>query len=146
MANAAFYAGMVRELAQADRPIWSQMTFQAAEENFAAGVRDGIGATVYWPRIGQVPATELVVRKLLPIAADGLRAWGVDTPEIDRLLGVIEQRCLRAANGATWQTAEVAAREAAGADRTSALNGMLGAYLDRMHSNEPVHTWSIGDQ
>jgi len=144
MANTAFFAGLVRDLAQADRPIWSQMSFQAAEENFAAGVRDGIGASVYWPRIGQVSAAELVVRKLLPLAADGLRDWGVDSAEIDRLLGVIEQRCIHATNGSTWQTAEVVAREAAGATRDQALHGMLGAYLDRMHSNEPVHTWSVG--
>ena len=144
LANAAFFAGMVRALAQADRPIWSQMTFQAAEENFVAGTRDGIGATVYWPRIGQVSATELVVRKLLPIAAEGLRDWGAGSAEIDRLLGVIEQRCLHAGNGATWQTAEVAAREAAGDTREQALHGMLAAYLERMHTNEPVHTWTVG--
>ena len=122
-------------------PIWSQMSFQAATENFAAGIRYGINAEVYWPRIGQVKVTELVVRKLLPMAAEGLRSWDVDEAESARLLGIIEHRCLRAANGATWQTAEVARREAAGDSRDEALRGMLSAYLDRMHSNEPVHLW-----
>ena len=37
------------------------------------------------------------------MAADGLDAWGVDPAERDRLLGVIEQRCLRLRNGAEWQ-------------------------------------------
>ena len=87
---------------------------------------------------------ELVVRKLLPMAAEGLRRWGVADAESGRLLGVIEQRCLRAANGATWQTAEVSRRERAGASRPEALRGMLGTYLERMHSNEPVHQWEIG--
>ena len=36
MANAAFYFGLVRALAEQDRPIWSQMSFPAAEENFHA--------------------------------------------------------------------------------------------------------------
>ncbi len=57
------------------------------------------------------------------------------------MLDIIEGRCLRGANGATWQTAEVARREAAGASRPDALHGMLSAYLDLMHSNQPVHTW-----
>ena len=38
MANAAFFAGLVRALADEDRPIWTQMSFQAASENFV--VRD----------------------------------------------------------------------------------------------------------
>src|SRR5215210_8258254 len=39
MANAAFFAGLVRALAVQERPVWSQMSFQAAHENFLAGVR-----------------------------------------------------------------------------------------------------------
>jgi hypothetical protein len=141
MANAAFFAGLVRALASQDRPIWTQMSFQAANENFTSGVRHGIGAEVYWPQVGQVAVVELVVRKLLPLAATGLRLWEVDEAEIGRLLDIIEGRCLRSANGATWQTAEVARRERGGASRSDALRGMLASYLDLMHSNEPVHTW-----
>jgi gamma-glutamyl:cysteine ligase YbdK (ATP-grasp superfamily) len=141
MANAAFFAGLVRALANQDRPLWTQMSFQAAHENFVAGIRGGIEAEVYWPEIGRVRVVELVVRKLLPLAAEGLRKWEVDEAEIGRLLDIIERRCLRAANGATWQAAEVARREASGESREDALRGMLAAYVDLMHTNEPVHTW-----
>ena len=41
LANAAFYYGLVRVLAEEERPLWSQMSFSAAEENFHAGARDG---------------------------------------------------------------------------------------------------------
>jgi hypothetical protein len=141
MANAAFFAGLVRSLADDDRPIWSQMSFQAANENFVAGSRHGINAELYWPQAGHLRASELVVRKLLPRAAEGLRMWGVADAESGRLLDIIERRCLRAANGATWQTAVVARREKAGDSRPAALRGMLQSYVDGMHSNEPVHTW-----
>jgi hypothetical protein len=141
MANAAFFAGLVRALADDDRPIWTQMSFQAANENFVAGIKGGIGAEVYWPQVGQVPVAELVVRKLLPLAAEGLRLWEVDESEIGRLLDIIQGRCLRLANGATWQTAEVGRREQAGASRAEALRGMLGRYIELMHRNTPVHTW-----
>lgn len=141
MANAAFFAGLVRALADADRPLWSAMSFQAARENFVAGYRHGIDAEVYWPGVGRVSVVELVLRKLLPLAEQGLRLWRVNGEETDRLLQVIERRCVRAANGATWQTAEVSGLEAAGRDRGAALRAMLARYLELMHSNEPVHTW-----
>ena len=49
------------------------------------------------------PSTELVLRQLLPLAHEGLTEWGVQPASRDRFLGIIEQRCLRQANGASWQ-------------------------------------------
>jgi gamma-glutamyl:cysteine ligase YbdK (ATP-grasp superfamily) len=141
MANAAFYFGLVRSLAEADRPLWSQMSFSAAEENFHSAAEQGAEARLYWPGVGQVSATELVLRRLLPLAARGLDSWGVEAAERDRLLGIVEQRCLAHTNGAEWFVRRVGDREAAGDDRWSALRRTLLDYRERMHSNEPVHAW-----
>ncbi|MET3960291.1 gamma-glutamyl:cysteine ligase YbdK (ATP-grasp superfamily) [Marmoricola sp. OAE513] len=141
MANAAFYFGLTRALAENERPLWSQMSFSAAEENFHIAARDGIDAQVYWPGVGQVAATELTLRRLLPLARQGLEGWGVSAQESDRLLGVIEARCLAGQNGATWFRDQVHARQGGGVDRAEALRQTLLEYRERMHSNEPVHTW-----
>ena len=142
LANAAFYYGLLRVLAEAERPLWSQMSFSAAEENFHAGARHGIEARVYWPGLGEVPAAELVLRRLLPLAHDGLRRWGVDTADVDRLLGIIERRCVTLRNGASWQS-EVFHHlyDDEGLDRFEALRRMTRGYREHMHSNQPVHTW-----
>ena len=142
MANAAFYFGLVRALATSERPLWSQMSFSAAEDNFHAAAQQGVEAQVYWPGVCQVPATELVLRRLLPMAHEGLTAWGVEQAEADRLLGIVEQRCLVAQNGASWFVDDVHQRERAGIDRHGALASALLAYREQMHGNEPVHTWS----
>jgi gamma-glutamyl:cysteine ligase YbdK (ATP-grasp superfamily) len=140
MANAAFYFGLVRSLAESERPLWSQMSFSAAEENFHTAARQGIDAQVYWPGVGQVRATELVLRRLLPLAHEGLAAWGVSTDERDRLLGIIEQRCLTGHNGAEWFVRRMHARRVE-LEKWDALRATLRDYRERMHSNEPVHTW-----
>ena len=142
MANSAFYFGLVRSLAESERPLWSQMSFSAAEENFHVAAQQGIDAQVYWPGVGQVRATELVLRRLLPLAHEGLKSWGVDTTTSERLLGVIEQRCLRGTNGAEWFVHRMGDHEQKGAERFDALRATLLEYRERMHSNEPVHTWS----
>ncbi len=145
VANAAFYFGLVRMLAEAERPLWSRMSFSAAEENFHTCARHGIAAAVYWPGLGNVPVTELVLRRLLPMAAEGLDRWGVDAGERDRLLTIIEQRCLTGRNGATWQVETLHALEGEGhLDRQSALHEMLRRYLPPMHANAPVHEWPVG--
>jgi hypothetical protein len=142
LANAAFYYGLVRALADADRPIWTQMSFSAAAENLVEGARHGIDARVYWPGLGEVPVTELTLRRLLPLAFDGLRAWGVDSADAGRLLGIIEQRCLTGRTGATWQVDAVHALDRAGrGDRQETLRLMTQGYIERMETNQPVHTW-----
>lgn len=141
IANAAFFYGALRTLAGQERPVWSQMSFTAAEENLYAGARHGMNAHLYWPGLGWARPDELVLRVLLPMAHEGLRRCGVSAEVRDRYLGVIERRCAQRCNGATWQRDAVAALEQRGADRDTALTGMLERYLEHMHSNEPVHAW-----
>ena len=144
MANAAFFYGAQRALTIEDRPLWTQMSFDCAEQNLHAGARLAFDAQLYWPGIGWVPPDELVLRKLLPMAHDGLRDCGVSERAIDRYLGVIERRCLSRRTGSTWQRATVALLEEDGLDRETALVGMLHRYVELMRAGQPVHTWPVG--
>ena len=109
VANAAFYYGLVRTLAEAQRPIWTRMAFATAGENLHEAARRGLDAHLYWPGLGEVPVAELVLRRLLPLAREGLSRWGVNPVHADRLLGFIEQRCVTGQTGAAWQIATVEA-------------------------------------
>jgi hypothetical protein len=143
-ANAAFYYGLVRALVAEERPLWSQMSFSAAEENFHAGAREGIEANVYWPGVGEVPVTELMLRRLLPAAHEGLEDAGVAAADRERLLGIVERRCVTGQNGAAWQAASFhRLYEDQKLDRAEALRRMTVLYRDHMHANEPVHEWPL---
>jgi Glutamate-cysteine ligase family 2(GCS2) len=145
LANAAFYFGLSRQLAEEERPIWSQLPFGAAEDNFHLAARRGIEATIFWPRLGEVRVTDLVLSTLLPRAYAGLDKFGVDPGHRDRLLGIVEQRCRTGRNGAVWQTESVwSAEHHRGLHREAALHDMLLRYSALQHTNEPVHTWPIG--
>ena len=143
LANAAFYYGVVRTLATEDRPVWTRMSFPAAQANFEAAARDGLTARLYWPGLGQLTADELTVRHLLPMARHGLEDWGVSESVISRYLDVIEARCTTGVNGAVWQTECVTRLVQAGLDRDAALAEMVGRYRDHMSRNDPVHTWPL---
>ena len=146
LANVAFYYGLVRALADAPRPVWTRMPFSAAKENFDAACRHGIEAELLWPGPGRgapvpVPAVRLVREELLPLAAAGLDAWGVAPADRDRYLGVIEERCRRRVNGASWQAAAYHHGLERGMDRQAALAAMTRRYSDLMRSGEAVHSW-----
>ncbi|MBJ6637795.1 glutamate--cysteine ligase [Streptomyces sp. DHE7-1] len=150
IANAAFYYGLVRALAEESRPVWTRLPFEAAEANFDAACRDGIDARFVWPRrgryggTGEVDAVTLVRDELLPLAAAGLDAWGVEAADRDLYLGVIEERCRRRVNGAAWQSATFHRALEQGLGRGAALAATTRRYAELMHVGEPVHTWPVG--
>ncbi|MEU7067778.1 glutamate--cysteine ligase [Streptomyces sp. NPDC046161] len=142
LANGAFYFGLTRALVDEERPVWSRMSFSAAEENLHLAARHGIDASLYWPGMGEVPAAELVLRRLLPLAHRGLEATGMDDTWREQLLGVIEQRCVSGRNGATWQS-EMFHHLDDNLRRHESLRRMTCQYMDYMHMNAPVHTWPV---
>ncbi|WP_435971209.1 glutamate--cysteine ligase [Streptomyces sp. Qhu_M48] len=150
IANAAFYYGLVRALADDPRPVWKRMAFEDAEANFDTACRHGIEAELRWPRPGRaggmatVPAVRLVLDELLPLAAAGLDAWHIEPADRDFYLGVIEQRCLRKVNGASWQADTFHQALESGLDREAALAATTRRYRTLMHAGEPVHTWPVG--
>jgi hypothetical protein len=143
VANAAFYYGALKVLMEEERPVWTQLSFAGAAENFHSCARRGLRARVYWPGLGHLTAAELVQRELLPMAYEGLDRWGVSPAVRDHYLGIIEGRVRSGRNGAAWQVEAVHAIEHRGHDRVSALTEMVRAYSRGMHANEPVHTWPV---
>jgi gamma-glutamyl:cysteine ligase YbdK (ATP-grasp superfamily) len=147
VANAALYYGLLHGLASQPRPhIWEQMSFAAAAENFYTAARDGLGARLYWPRIGaQAPVTELILRHLLPLARDGLLDWGVDVGDVDYYLGIIAERALSGLSGAAWQIATW--HKLVHDDKLSrddATRKLVRIYEQRSYASTPVHTWPVG--
>ena len=145
VANTALYYGMLNGLASQTPGLWETMSFEAAEDNFFEAARLGLDAKLYWPRIGrEVPAGEMLIKHLIPLAREGLADWGVDSDDIDRYLGVIEERVLSGQNGAVWQIATWRQLlENDEYDRPEAARELVRRYLRLSDSGEPVHTWPV---
>ncbi|MBA0051070.1 glutamate--cysteine ligase [Streptomyces sp. AJS327] len=146
LANTAFYYGLVRALADQERPVWTRLSFAEASANFDAACRHGIDAELCWPRKGglaRLPAVRLVTEELLPLAYAGLDAWGVEPADRDRYLAVIEGRCRRRTNGASWQAAAYHRAVDAGLHREKALAAVVRGYCELVDSGQPVHTWPL---
>jgi hypothetical protein len=146
VANAALYYGMLHGLASGSRPyLWEQMSFATATDNFYGAARDGLGARLYWPRIGaHVPVTELLLRHLIPLARRGLLEWGVEAGDVDYYLGIIEERTLSGMSGAGWQLATYRHLVESGLDGDQATHELVRRYQQRSYGSTPVHTWPVG--
>jgi hypothetical protein len=142
VANAAFYYGLVRAIADSDHAPWKQVPFEAAERDLHCAARDGLAARLSW-RGAEHPADQLTCEVLLPAAAAGLDAWGVEADDRDRYLGVIEARVRCHRNGAVWQTETVRCLEERGLQRILALREMTRRYAEHARTGAPVHEWPV---
>ncbi|QSB05017.1 glutamate--cysteine ligase [Natronoglycomyces albus] len=143
-ANMALYHGLVHYLVHEDNPVWKRMDFQLASRNFQIAARHGINADQYWPEFGWQPGRKLLLETLLPAAEQGLSAMGVAAEDSARYLGIIEQRCRRGVNGASWQVARVAMAEHRDRlERHDALRAMMLDYIAQSSTGLPVHEWAL---
>ena len=142
VANAAFYYGLLRAIVDNDPAPWRQVPFATAERNLHRAARDGLTARLCWQGVDH-PIDQLTRDVLLPAAAAGLDAWGVDANDRDRYLGVIEARVRSGRTGAAWQTEAVRYLEEHGLERIAALHEMTRRYVEHAHTGAPVHEWPV---
>ena len=119
------------------------MPFALAERDLHNAARLGLDTVLHWDG-AEIPAPRLVREVLLPMAADGLDAWGVPAVERDRYLSVVAQRVRSGQTGARWQTAVMRELEAhSRLDRPAALREMTRRYVEHARTGAPVHDWPV---
>jgi CBS domain-containing protein/gamma-glutamyl:cysteine ligase YbdK (ATP-grasp superfamily) len=142
IANAAFWFGLVGGLANEYDDIAEVMDFDDAKSNFIAAARHGLASQFAWIEGHQVPAHELILDDLLPLAADGLRASDIDEDDIDRYLGIVEERVRTRRTGSQWQLNSLAEMNK-NASRGERLCALVAGMIRRQKEGKPVHEWSL---
>ena len=140
VANAAFFLGLLRGGQHSYGDITQQMSFHDAEANFLAAAQMGLDAQFTWLGGQIVPARDLIRRDLLPLARHELRAAGLNPADIERYLGVIEQRVATGRTGAFWLLRSLA--DMPETDTQAArLSALTAATARRQWEGSPVHEW-----
>lgn len=136
IANTALFLGLFEALMRTPRPLETVLPFDTARANFYAAARYGLDAGVIWLDGAPCRLADLLLRELLPLAADGLAAAGLPTDEIERWLAVVRGRARHHRTGADWQVGWTARH---GRD----FGGLVNAYAKRQAADLPVHEWSL---
>lgn len=143
-ANAAFLLGLTLGLRDGIEERLAGCPFLMCDTSFYRAARDGVEAKLLWPtREGPTPRERAVPEladKLLPIAAEGLAALGVDADEANAALGVISARLASGGTGARWQRAAFA-RLKETVPGPQVLPTLVREYAARAATGTPVHTW-----
>ncbi len=143
VANAAFLFGLLAELAE-QGDVRDRMSFESAQANFFAAARYGLQAQFRWFDDKQITAVDLIRRKLLPLARQGLERVKIRKRDIDRYLGVIEQRVKSQQSGARWA---INSLDSMDPNKTldERLRAITVASARSQGKEKPVHEWPLAD-
>jgi CBS domain-containing protein len=142
VANTALWLGLMIGGVEEYGDISALMDFDDARANFAAAARLGLNASLTWVGGERLPAAELILTRLLPIAHRGLRHAGLTAEECDRYLGIVEARVRTGTTGAAWLLRSAAGLRGLGT-QTERLAALTAATAARQRTRRPVHEWEL---
>ncbi|WP_422350129.1 CBS domain-containing protein [Flagellimonas sp.] len=140
MANFAFWVGLMVGRPKKYDNMPAIMDFKEAKHNFIKSAITGRQTVLSW--LGKtVTLKKLIVKEFLPIAKKGLLDHGVDSKDVERLLGVIENRT-KTGTGAEWQVKNFRRLR-----KEMKLDSVLVKLTEAIHENQkknmPVHKWTM---
>jgi CBS domain-containing protein/gamma-glutamyl:cysteine ligase YbdK (ATP-grasp superfamily) len=142
IANTAFFTGLMVALPQAYGEMSERMVFDDAKMNFFRAARHGLDAHFQWIDGQSHSATSLVLDELLPLARQGLSSSHVASEDIDKYLGIIEERARCGQTGARWIMKSLSAGRS-GSSKDSRQRRLTAAMLTNQKQGQPIHRWPI---
>lgn len=145
MANATFWLGAMIGMAEQYKDIREEVSWEDVRDNFGKAAKFGIDTNFTWFKDKKINACDLVLKELLPIARAGLESRKIATADIDKYLGVIEERAKAHMNGARWQLRAYTKLKKE-VNRDEALSVLTACILNQQVLGKPVHTWEMPQQ
>jgi CBS domain-containing protein len=144
MANAAFFFGMVTGMSRLYPDIRTKLRFEDVKTNFLAAAREGIRAQLNWFGDSYLPAQQLIENQLLPLAREGLQEMNIDRDDIERYLGVLEQRVSRRRTGARWALESLENMHNQGTPDQQ-FRCLVGSLVSQQSKGNPISEWTLAE-
>lgn len=142
IANAAFFFGMMAGMAEQHPRVHEQIRFEEVKTNFLTAAREGIRAQMNWFGDSHLPAKELITRQLIPMAREGLQQMAIDRGDIERYLGVLEDRVNKRRTGARWLLQSLDNMEDQGT-QNQRMRCLVSSLIHQQSSGQPIAEWRL---
>ncbi|MBS1796157.1 MAG: CBS domain-containing protein [Acidobacteria bacterium] len=145
IANSAFFLGLMIALPEEFGDVTqTRMTFDDAKTNFFSTARFGLKSQTAWIDGKSYRAQRLILEELLPRAQEGLRSAGIDRDDIDKYLGILEERVSMEKTGSQWMLDSLAMMDKA-AKPNIRMRTLTAAMLAHQRKGEPLHRWELAE-
>ena len=141
-ANAAFWLGAMMGLSESMDDVTQKMSFADTRDNFTKASRYGLDSKFTWFGDSKFTPKDLILNELIPLAKAGLQKQNVDAGDIDRYLGIVEERIKAHATGARWQLRSYTKlKEEVSEDE--ALATITCCMVENQKAGLPLQDWTL---
>ena len=144
MANAAFFLGLMIALPEEFGDVTERMSFDDVKQNFFSTARFGLKSQIVWLDGESYRAKKLILDELLPRARHGLRSVGVNGGDIEKYLGILEERVSQEKTGAGWMLDSLSGMDKR-AKQNVRMRSLTAAMLANQETGEPLHLWKLAE-
>jgi CBS domain-containing protein len=144
MANSAFFLGLMTALPEEFGDVAERMSFDDAKSNFFSAARYGFKTQMSWLDGQSYSTSQLILEELLPRARRGLQMAEIDSADIEKYLGVIEERVQSGKTGARWMLDSLAAMDKR-AKTNVRMRTLVKSMKKNQETNEPAHKWNLAE-
>jgi CBS domain-containing protein len=144
IANSAFFLGLMMALPEEFGDVTRKMSFDEARSNFFTAARYGLKSQMVWLDGKNYRTGQLILEELLPRARRGLHLANIDSAEIERYLGIIQERISQEKTGSQWVLDSWAKMNPL-AKANVRLRSLTAAMKKYQEANQPVHTWELAE-
>jgi CBS domain-containing protein len=142
VANFAFWVGLMNSLPENWKNTTKDISFKDVKGNFIKAARNGLSTVFNW--YGKnIPAKQLILETLLPISKQGLENCKIDQQDIEKYLGIIEQRIRGEQTGSDWIIKNYRFHRK---NSNSATQELVAQIINYQKENTPVHEWKVKTQ
>jgi CBS domain-containing protein len=142
IANTAFFVGMMAGMADKYDDVRDHITFDDVKANFMASARAGIRAQMNWFGDTHMPARELILNELIPLAQHGLKIYGISQEDSDKYLGVLRDRVASRRNGARWALESLNKMRGRGTE-DQRMRSLVESMVEQQTKGRPVAEWRL---
>jgi CBS domain-containing protein len=144
IANAAFLMGLLVAAPSEFGDVRKRVPFDAVKNNFYNTARYGLDSQINWLEGRCRPAAKLILEELLPLARHGLESVAIDAADIDRTLGIIEERVMQRKSGAAWMLGSLAHMDPR-AKNNVRMRTITAAMKTNQENRLPLHKWKLAE-
>jgi predicted transcriptional regulator len=141
MANAVFWLGAMKGMADRYNDIRDNIEFASLKDNFGRSARFGLEADYSWIKGKKIHVRELLRKELIPIARDGLKSYKIKASDIDKYLGLLDDRVKKKTNGAIWILDSYSNLLKNNIPKDETLSVLTHAIMKNQKSDIPIHKW-----
>lgn len=145
MANAVLWLGAMKGMAELHDDVRKIIDFSALRDNFGRAARFGLEADFSWFKNKKIHVRELLRKEIIPICEAGLKSCKIAEEDIDRYLGIIQERVRKKTNGAIWMLSSYENLLKNQVSKDETLSVLTHSIMKNQKTNEPIHKWKKAD-